>query len=185
MVLGGLVRRKGAGGMFNIYRRIRGFWDINPAAVRINLSPDDPRYFIDFDTFYEQNCPYLLPFLNIEGMQDKQVLEIGIGMGFILNRIANVTRMQLGWTSLETLRLNQKRGSRLGQTPNLVQATATGIPLKDNSLDAVISIGCLHHIPEPPSAAGVQVKRSNPTMVVPFQRIQSMTKGSVPVRSVA
>lgn len=135
--------------MSNIYRRIRGFWDNQPCgSAEINLSPENPNYFIDFDRFYEQKYPYLLPFLNLEGMQDKKVLEIGPGLGFTLNRIANVAHNTFGLDiSIETLRVNQQRAQKPAAALNLIQASATDIPLQDNSIDAVVSIGCLHHIP--------------------------------------
>ena len=48
----------------------------------------------------------------------------------------------------ETLRLNRTRQKIFGTKLNLIQASATDIPLADDSLDMVVSVGCLHHIPD-------------------------------------
>lgn len=47
-----------------------------------------------------------------------------------------------------TLRLNQARKKLFGLEFNLVQASATNIPFADDTFDVVVSIGCLHHIPD-------------------------------------
>jgi ubiquinone/menaquinone biosynthesis C-methylase UbiE len=47
-----------------------------------------------------------------------------------------------------TIELNRARARHFNLRLNLINASATQIPLADNSLDVVISVGCLHHIPE-------------------------------------
>lgn len=136
--------------MTSIYDQIRGFWDSQPCGTtHVNLPPHSLEYFVEFDKFYEGYYPYLLPFLNLEEMRGKRVMEIGLGSGFTLHRIAQVAQTCLGLDiSFETLRLNRARDGHFGLGLRLLQASATRIPLADDSLDYVVSIGCLHHIPE-------------------------------------
>lgn len=142
--------------MANIYDRIREFWDSQPCGTtHLDLPPGSREYFIEFDRYYESLYPYLLPFLDLESMRGKKVLEIGLGSGFTLQRIAKVAEECFGLDiSGETIRLNQARKDHLDLKANLIRASATDIPLADNSVDIVVTIGCLHHIPDIQKAVG-------------------------------
>ncbi len=136
--------------MAKLYSQIRNFWDSQPCGTtHINLPPQSREYFIEFDKFFESFYPYYLPFLNLEAMRGQRVLEIGLGSGFSLHRIAEVAETCYGLDlSANTLALNQARDRHFRLGCHLVQASATNIPLADNSLDFVVSVGCLHHIPD-------------------------------------
>ena len=136
--------------MTNIYQQIRGFWDAQPCGTtHIDLPSDSREYFIEFDKYYESLYPYLLPFLNLESLRGKRVMEIGLGSGFTLQRIAEVAGQCVGLDlSGGTVKLNQARRQHFDLDIKLIQSSATAIPLRSNSLDAVVSIGCLHHIPD-------------------------------------
>lgn len=136
--------------MAKIYSQIRSFWDNQPCGTaHINLPPHSREYFVEFDKFFESFYPYYLPFLNLESMRGKRVLEIGLGSGFSLHRIAEVAEACYGLDlSGGTIALNQARDRHFKLGLNLVQASATDIPLAENSLDFVVSVGCLHHIPD-------------------------------------
>jgi len=136
--------------MNNIYNSIRNFWDSQPCgSTHVDLPLGSREYFINFDQFYSEMYPYLLPFLDLESLRGKRVLEIGLGSGFTLGRIAGVTKRSFGLDiSRQTIRLNQQRDQHFGLGLQLIQASATDIPLRDNSFDVVVSIGCLHHIPD-------------------------------------
>lgn len=136
--------------MAKLYDQIRNFWDSQPCGTtHINLPPQSREYFVEFDKFFEAFYPYYLPFLNLEQMRGQRVLEIGLGSGFSLHRIAEVARECYGLDlSAHTLDLNRARDRHFKVGFNLIHASATQIPLADNSFDFVISVGCLHHIPE-------------------------------------
>jgi ubiquinone/menaquinone biosynthesis C-methylase UbiE len=133
-----------------IAERIRQFWNQQPCGTtHVNLPAGTREYFIEFDRYFEALYPYLLPFLELERLRGKTVLEIGLGSGFTLHRIAGMTRECYGLdVSEKTLELNERRGRILGLDFKLIHASATDIPLKSDSVDAVVSIGCLHHIPQ-------------------------------------
>lgn len=136
--------------MSTIYDRIKDFWNNQPCGTtHLELPSGSKEYFIEFDRYYEKLYPYLLPFLNLESMRGRSVLEIGLGSGATLHKISEVAEVCYGLDiSEETIKLNQARKKYFGLRMNLMHASATDIPLADNSLDIVVSIGCLHHIPD-------------------------------------
>jgi ubiquinone/menaquinone biosynthesis C-methylase UbiE len=136
--------------MKEIYEQIRNFWDRKPCGTtHVALPLGSPEYFIEFDRYYGSMYPYLLPFLDLESMRGKWILEIGLGSGFTLSNLSKVAGVCVGLDiSRETLRLNQARNRHFKMWMRLVEASATDIPMADNTFDLVISIGCLHHIPD-------------------------------------
>jgi len=136
--------------MKEIYNQIRDFWDRKPCGTtHIARRLGSREYFIEFDQHYESLYPYLLPFLDLETMRGKWVLEIGLGSGFTVSRFAKGAKVCVGLDiSGNTLWLNQARNKHFDIRSHLVQASATHIPISDNTFDSVISIGCLHHIPD-------------------------------------
>lgn len=139
------------------YLKIQAFWDDEPCGTQhLEELPGSREYFQQFDPYYEGLYPYLLPFLNIKEMAGKTVLEIGLGSGFTLQRIAAVAGKCYGLDlSEQTIMLNQNRKAIFAlDRLELIQASATDIPLPDQSVDCVVSIGCLHHIPDIDLALG-------------------------------
>lgn len=136
--------------MKETYNQIRNFWDRKPCGTtHIPLATRTCQYFIELDQLYMSLYPYLLPFMDLETIQGKRVLEIGIGSGFTLSRMAQVAKVCVGLDiSIETLKLNQSRNELFKIGTKLVLASATHIPMPDNTFDVVVSIGCLHHIPD-------------------------------------
>lgn len=132
-----------------LLHRIRMFWNEQPCGTHlVDLPPGSLEYFVEFDRAYAAMYPYLLPFVNLESLRSKRVLEIGLGSGYLLQQISGVTPYCYGLDLSEgTVQLNKSRVRELGANVHLIHGSATDIPLADNSLDAVISIGCLHHIP--------------------------------------
>jgi SAM-dependent methyltransferase len=136
--------------MSRMQERIRDFWDSQPCGTtHINLPPQSREYFIEFDKYFEGLYPYYFPFLNLESMRGKRVMEIGLGSGASLHRIAQVAKACFGLDlSGSTIELNQTRNKHFNLGVKLIHASATEIPLADNSLDVVVSVGCIHHIPD-------------------------------------
>ena len=83
--------------MKEIYNQIRTFWDHNPCGTtHIALPVGSQEYFIECDRYYGSMYPYLLPFLDLESMRDKWILEIGIGSGFTLSNVSKVAGVCVG-----------------------------------------------------------------------------------------
>jgi ubiquinone/menaquinone biosynthesis C-methylase UbiE len=142
--------------MKDIHNQIRNFWDRKPCGTTHIARPAGSKeYFTEFDQYYEWMYPYLLPFLDLETMRGKRVLEIGLGSGFTVSRFRKVAKACVGLDiSGNTLKLNQARNKHFDTGVDLVQASATHIPMSDNAFDVVVSIGCLHHIPAIKQAVG-------------------------------
>ena len=140
--------------MTGIYNQIREFCDRQPCGTSHIREPAGSReYFVEFDKHYESLYPYLLPFLDVESMKGKWVLEIGLGSGFTIARSSQRARVSIGLDiSGEPLKLNRARNLHFKLRIGLVQASATRLPIPDNTFDTVVSIGCLHHIPDIKSA---------------------------------
>ncbi|HSQ25474.1 MAG TPA: hypothetical protein VLN44_13705, partial [Pyrinomonadaceae bacterium] len=104
--------------MGKLYSQIRSFWDSQPCGTtHVNLPPQSREYFVEFDKFFETFYPYYLPFLNLEAMRGQRVLEIGLGSGFSLHRIAEVAKDTYGLDlSANTIELNRAR-DRPGRQP--------------------------------------------------------------------
>ena len=136
--------------MTGIYDRVRDFWNRNPCgSTHIASPPGTLEYFHECDAYFRRVYPYLDDFLDLDSLKGRAVMEIGLGSGYTLHRIAQASRMCVGLDlSEETLRLNARRKAFFGLNVALIQGSATDIPLADDSLDAVVTIGCLHHIPD-------------------------------------
>jgi SAM-dependent methyltransferase len=133
-----------------IYDRVRDFWNRNPCGSAHIASPlGTPEYFLECDAYFRRVYPYLDDFLDLESLRGGKVLEIGLGSGYTFLRISQVAGRCIGLDlSEETLRLNLRRKEISGSNAALIHASATDLPLADGSLDAVVTIGCLHHIPD-------------------------------------
>jgi ubiquinone/menaquinone biosynthesis C-methylase UbiE len=133
-----------------IYEKIKNFWNEQPCGSNLSKLPmGSYEYFEEFDDFYEQLYPYLSPFLDFQSMKNKVVMEIGIGTGYTLHRSSEVANTCYGLDiSDKTIELNRMRKDVYKLNIEFINASATSIPLPDNSVDTVVSIGCLHHIPD-------------------------------------
>ena len=113
------------------------------------------------DAYYEAHAraryqlePYIPDFAGFEQGRDKDVLEIGIGMGADHMRWAAAGTRSLTGIDLTPKALDHTR-QRLKETglhSNLQVADAENLPFEDNSFDIVYSWGVLHHSPNTPKA---------------------------------
>ncbi len=131
-------------------KEIQEFWDQSPCGTtHVDHVPGSKEYFSAFDAYYDQYYPYLRRFLRLEKLAGKRVLELGLGSGFTLQKISQHAALTVGADlSGETVRLNQKRQQHFGSSFRLVNTSAVQLPLQQDSFDAVVTIGCLHHIPD-------------------------------------
>lgn len=83
-----------------------------------------------------------------EEMQGKVVVEAGSGSGRFLEVVAPYARKAIGVDL--SVAVEAARDNLIHRFPNvdIVQADLTKMPLKDNSVDFIYSIGVLHHIPD-------------------------------------
>ncbi|MGQ0811528.1 MAG: methyltransferase domain-containing protein [Nitrospiraceae bacterium] len=133
-----------------LYDRIRRFWDQQPCSTtHVSLPQGTMEYFLALDRYFSTIYPYLSPFLDAKAMGAKRVMEVGLGSGYTLQRIAEHAGETYALDlSLETLKLNKARATHFSLNIKFIHASATELPLPDKSMDLVVSIGCLHHIPD-------------------------------------
>lgn len=79
-------------------------------------------------------------FVEQYGLQNKRVLDVGAGRGYLQDMVANYTGLDISATA-----------RRYFHKP-FVQASATNMPFKDGEFDALWTIWVLEHIPNPESA---------------------------------
>lgn len=136
--------------MEEIYSATRNFWNKKPCGSGLSNYPlGSYEFFQDFDKKFKTIYPYIDEILDIEQYRDKKVLLIGLGSGYELGQIAQVTDHLICLDlSNETVELANKRKEQFNLNLQTVCSSATSIPFTDDSFDAIVSIGCLHHIPD-------------------------------------
>src|SRR5579872_4022366 len=99
-----------------------------------------------FDDAYFSYYPYLLKHVPVDTMKGKKVLEVGLGYGTLGMKMARSGADYIG------LDIAQKPVDMMNHRMKLynlggkaIQGSILDCPLKDNSLDCVVSIGCYHH----------------------------------------
>lgn len=136
--------------MKTIYSKTRTFWNTKPCGSGLSNYPLGTHdFFNDFDQKFKIMYPYIDTILNVEQYRNKKVLLIGLGSGYELGQIGQVTDHLIGLDiSDKTVALANQRKRLFNFNCQIVCASATSLPFKDNTFDAVVSIGCLHHIPD-------------------------------------
>lgn len=98
--------------------------------------------------------PYILDFGRFEDGRDKDVLEIGVGMGADHLLWANHRPRRLVGVDLSprAVEWTRRRLATEGEVSELQTADAEHLPFADNSFDLVYSWGVLHHTPDTAAA---------------------------------
>lgn len=106
-----------------------------------------------FDRYYLRVYPYLARYLRLEELHGKDVLEVGLGYGTVSQLLAQAAGRYVGLdiakgpVEVVNLRLSMYGLPGRAQTGSILEA-----PFPDESFDAVITIGCLHHTGNLPRA---------------------------------
>jgi len=126
--------------------KVREFWDADPCGTR------DLQHGSDFQSHAEKRYsrePFIKQFANFSSAREKNVLEIGVGMGadYVewLKAGAYATGVDLSEVSLSRAR---RRSELQGYRPALTVADAENLPFVDNTFDIVYSYGVMHHSPD-------------------------------------
>jgi len=124
-------------------------WEANPcgASTVRGVEPESLEWFREARRVrYNEYAPWLRATTGIEHVRDKDVLEIGVGLGsdhFTLASGGN--RMTALDLSREHLRLTQRHLSLEGFSTTAVHGDMERMPFADASFDVVYSFGVLHH----------------------------------------
>lgn len=139
-----------------IEQDIESFWDSHPCGDHI-VGGLDERFSRDYEAFFarydawrygrERHIPACLDALDL---QDRRVLEIGLGQGA---ESEQVIRRGAHWSGVDlTHEAVERVGTRLKLRglayDELRQASVLHLPFDDARFDLVFSHGVLHHVPD-------------------------------------
>lgn len=128
-----------------------GFWTElcgSAMARHIGVTGRTKEDLVEFDRAYMDAYPYFDAYIEESDLEGKRVMEIGLGYGTLSARLFNKAEsyqgidISPGPVAMVNHRIEM---AGLGENCNALQASALGLPFKDNSFDEVWSIGCLHH----------------------------------------
>lgn len=130
--------------------RVRAFWNRDPCgSAHSNALEGSPEFFAEVEARRTQLEPFIGDYARFSDWRDRDVLEIGVGLGtdFIRHARAGarVTGVDLTPRAVE---LTRKRIGLEGFTGDLRVADAENLPFTDGSFDRVYSWGVLHHTPD-------------------------------------
>lgn len=127
------------------------FWEelCGTALARsLGLNADTADALARYDGAYLALYPYLTSYLDRLGPRGKRVLEVGLGYGTVgqhlLDHGAEYFGLDIAAAPVELMRTRVAWMD--GPTERIVRGSALAIPWADETFDAVVSIGCLHHV---------------------------------------
>jgi SAM-dependent methyltransferase len=133
---------------------VRTFWDAASCGEVYAGGTDDlaEQYRRQTAIRYELE-PYILDFADFASARDKDVLEIGVGMGADHQRFAEAGPRSLTGIDLtpRAIEHTSTRFGILGLNSTLQVADAERLPFADASFDIVYSWGVIHHSPDTPT----------------------------------
>ncbi len=135
---------------------VRAHWEAETAGVRYGDASNLQAFYRQVRERRYELEPYIPDFAGFANLQDKRVLEIGVGGGvdfsnFVLNG-AIATGVDFTRAALEHAEA-QLRLVGAGQADfTLRRADAEDLPFPDHTYDLVYSWGVLHHTPDTPRA---------------------------------
>jgi len=133
---------------------VQEFWN-RQSCGEVYAAGDSLRAQLDAQerTRYELE-PYIFDFARFAEGRDRDVLEIGVGMGADHLQWANASPRSLTGVDLtpRAIEFTRSRFDAYGLTSHLECADAEQLPFDDNSFDIVYSWGVLHHSPNTPKA---------------------------------
>jgi ubiquinone/menaquinone biosynthesis C-methylase UbiE len=148
---------------------VRDFWDSEPCGVNLSPSHDRQVYMAETAKLRYKLEPHIPGIARFAAFENKDVLEIGCGIGADAASFAAAGARYIGVDvsresaklANERLRIQQLRG-------DVLVANAEELPFRDERFDHVYSFGVLHHSPRTEAIAGEirRVLRRNGTFCV-------------------
>jgi SAM-dependent methyltransferase len=125
-------------------KKNENFWE-EPCGT-CSLKKRKFKNLTEFDQWYLNFYPYLLKYLPIQSLKGKKVLEVGLGMGTVSEKLAENSMEYFGMDlASSAVDLVEKRISQKKLNGQVVKGNVLTYPLPKNFYDYVFSIGCLHH----------------------------------------
>ena len=136
----------------------RSFWDElcgTGLATSLGITEITPDSVARFDEAYMGYYPYLTRYLNDLPVENRKVLEIGLGFGTVGQILAQKgARYHGADIAAGPVAMMRDRLRWIGKPDDgaIVQGSALELPWPDETFEAVVSIGCLHHTGDLPQA---------------------------------
>lgn len=143
---------------------VREFWEAAPCGARHAEAEEGTREFYD-QVEAERNRlePFIPAYADFASTRDRDLLEIGVGVGTDFIRFARAGARVTGVDLTEhSVSLVRRRLELEGLSGEVRIADAEQLPFEDGSFDVVYSWGVLHHTPEPDRAIAEAVRVLKP-----------------------
>lgn len=115
-------------------------------ARRLGITDDSRESLARFDRWYFRFYDYLLPFVATESLAGKRVLEVGLGYGSLSQALAEIRARYIGLDIAPgPVAMVNHRLAQNSLPGHAVQGSVLNCPFPDQSFDAVVAIGSLHH----------------------------------------
>jgi len=127
----------------------RTFWDElcgSGLAQMLGITDQSKDSLEKFDDGYFDLYPYLMKHIPVRQMQNKDVLEVGLGYGTVGQKIAEAGANYTGLDIAEQPVAMMNHRFQLANLPGkALQGNIIDCTLNDASFDWIVSIGCYHH----------------------------------------
>ena len=135
-------------------QEVQAYWDRRPCNIRHSPKTVGTReYFEEVEARKYFVEPHIPGFAQFEHWRDKDVLEIGCGVGTdSISFVRNGARLDIVELSSESLALTKKRFEVFGLQANFIQGNAEEIAQllpPGKKYDLIYSFGVIHHTPHP------------------------------------
>ena len=125
------------------------FWD-EPCgtilAKSLGIEDSSKESLLKYDANFFSFYPYLAKHIPYAAMNQKKVLEVGLGFGSVAQKIAESGALYHGLDiAAGPVALARKRLEQNGLQGHVNKGNFLNCPYEDNFFDFVVSIGCFHH----------------------------------------
>ena len=125
------------------------FWDElcgTHLASTLGISDASLASLKKFDDWYMDFYPYLHKHIPFTSLRGKDVLEIGLGYGTVSQLLAQAGANYSGLDiAAGPVNMANHRIQQLGLRGQAIQGSILEPPMAEQSFDAIVAIGCLHH----------------------------------------
>ncbi|MBM2814555.1 MAG: hypothetical protein HW421_1317 [Ignavibacteria bacterium] len=129
----------------------QNFWEElcgTNAFISLGLKEINNESLSIFDKWYMEYYPFLYKYLMLNEINNKDVLEIGLGFGTVGEQLALHSNSYIGLDySINPVKMMNQRfvWKNITHKAKAIQGDAKSLPFDDNIFDFIVSIGCLHH----------------------------------------
>lgn len=132
-----------------ISRKNEDFWDEpcgSQLAQFLGVKDASEASLLKFDQWYLDFYPYLEKHISFSKLNGMNVLEIGLGYGTVAQRLVEHGAFYSGLDiALGPVKMVRHRIKQVKLAGNVVQGSILQPAFPDQSFDAIVAIGCLHH----------------------------------------